>query len=444
MLHSLTLLSLLVHLTSSAASQTAYGASFSFLRWVSLFALVGFGFASWATTRRPPIRMEALNIRVAVYLGLWSLTVVGADYPLFSAYRLAAHAMIVVAGLVLLPAVLRLKDFRILLPALKIVVGVILLISYFRPAQLTSMDDPNLVRGIMGDSNALGHTAAIGCLLFLHGFVSQRGTRWGSIQAALAALAAIMLIRSGARSAVVAFLGGFVPMLIFYRARLSRYFTIAAAAGGVALLALPFLSERISEFLVKHGSSQVEETDVTISSVGASRLSLWTREWSDFIERPLLGWGFGLDSQVNMSNWDGGFSSAGVTKIDPTNDTLYTLEEGGVVGFFAYVFMMSLLFKTWIPKMTRSAFEAELRRPGYEPVAAIYEAQKAFYCLSILLVVLFEFDNTALAAGNFFAALLWVSLGLSAGLQARLMYGMRNIMPAARMPQSPAVAFPAR
>jgi hypothetical protein len=444
MLHRLTLVSLLVHLASSAVSQTIYGASFSSLRWLSLFALVGVGFATWATSRRPPVRMDAVNLRVVVYLGLWCLTVIGADYPLFSAYRLAAHAMIVISGLVLLPAVLRTKDVRLLLPALKIITGVILLVSYFRPAQLNSFDDPNLARGIMGDPNALGHTAALGCILLLHGFINQKGTRWGAMQAALAGLAVILLIRSGARSAVVAFIAGFIPLLIFYRAQLSRYVTIGAAAAIVALLTLPFLSDRINGFLVKEASSQTEETDVTLERMGASRLSLWTREWNDFLERPLLGWGFGLDSGANLSNWNGEFTATGVLQVDPTNDILYTLEGGGVVGLFAYVVMMSLMLKAGFPKAVRAALDAELRRPGYKMVKEAYETQKAFYCVSILLIVMFEFDNTALAAGNFFAALLWIGLGLSAGLHARLMYRTRDLIPNVPVQQSSAVIFNAR
>ncbi len=426
---NLTLLSLFIHLASSAATQTAYGSSFSLVRWVSLFALFGFGGLAWMNTPRLPFQMKSVNMRVAIYLGLWALTVVNADYPLFSAYRWAGHAMIVVSALVFLPAALRMTDVAKLLPALKLIVAVILLVSYFRPAQLTVFDDPGTFRGILGNSNSLGHTAALGCVLFLHGYVTRRGTRWGLLQGAMAGLAGLLLIRSGARSSVVAFVGGFLPLLMLYRSRLSRYVVIGAVAVVMALIALPFLSDRISDFLIKHTDIQVEESGLTIDRLTASRSHLWEREWEDFTERPLLGWGFGLDKNSDLSSWNGELAALGITSVDPTNDVMYALEGGGVVGLFAYAFMMSLIFKVWISRALRSMLDVQLRRPGYELLASAYEAQEAFYCVAATLIILFEVDGTALAAGNFFAALLWVSLGLSAGLDARLMYSLRSPAP---------------
>ncbi len=437
---NLTLLSLFIHLVSTALTQTAYGGSFSLLRWLSLFAVFGFGGLSWIVKAQSPLRLEAVDIRVAVYLILWSLTVVNADYPLFSSYRLGAHAMIVVSSLVFLPRVLRVTDVAKLLRALKLIVGVALLLSYFRPAQLNIFDDPNLYRGVLGNANSLGHMSAIGCLLFLHGYVTRRGTRWGLLQAAMAGLAGILLIRSGARSSVLGFAGGFLPLLMLYKSRLSRYVIIGATTVTIALMALPFLSDRIGSFAVKHTDTG---SSLTLNNVGSSRWGVWERQWEDFQERPLLGWGFGLEKNVNLSDWNGEFTALGVTTTDVTNDVLTTLQSGGVVGLFAYTFMLSLIFKIWIPASARSRLDGTSRRPGYGLLASAYEAQEAFYCLTTMLIVLFEFDSTALAAGNFFAALFWVSLGLSAVLYAMLMYSLRPPKPTPSSLRSPNAVLPA-
>ena len=421
------MISLFIHLASLAATQTAYGASFSMLRWFSLFALAGFSGLCWITSQQRPGRLESVNIRVLIYLALWGLTVISAEYPLFSGYRWFAHAMILVSSLVFLPHILRMTDASKVLLALKLIVIVILIMSYFWPAKLTVLDDPRLYRGILGNANALGHMAAVGCLLFLHGFLTQRGTRWGLLQGAMAGLAGILLIKSGARSSTVAFLAGFLVLYVLYKSHLSRYVIFGVVSVAIALVAIPDLPESIGKFVVKQGDEAHSGT--TMERLTYSRQASLESSWEGFNERPVLGWGFGLDKDTNLSGWHGEWIAVGANGRDTVNDVTYTLESGGIVGLFAYVFILALIFKAWIPGALRSMLDVRLRRSGYQLLASVYEAQKAFYCLTALLIVMFEFDNTALAAGNFFSALVWVSLGLSLGLQALLMYSLRYQTP---------------
>src|SRR5262249_37782108 len=123
MLRSLTLLCLFIHLASLAATQTAYGASFSMLRWFSLFAFTGFGALCWGTSGKKFPLLQTINTRVVIYLVLWGATVIYADYPLFSSYRWVAHAMIIVSALVFLPSVVRMTDISKLLLVLKLIVA---------------------------------------------------------------------------------------------------------------------------------------------------------------------------------------------------------------------------------------------------------------------------------------------------------------------------------
>jgi len=211
------------------------------IRWYSLFAFAGFGAIYCMTTPKNSLGLQSVNTRVLIYIALWGLTVVNADYPLFSSYRLGAHAMIVVSSLVFLPQILRITDANRLLNALKLIVAVILVVSYFQPAPRTTFDDPNLFRGILGNPNSLGHMAAIGCLIFFHGYLTSKGKWWTYLQAILAALAGLLIIRSGARSSAMACLVAFLFLYTYYKAHLSRYLVVGILSALVALAIAPSL-----------------------------------------------------------------------------------------------------------------------------------------------------------------------------------------------------------
>jgi O-antigen ligase len=434
MLRSLTLFSLLVHLVSLAATQTAYGAGFSMLRWYSLFALTSLGGLHWLTGRGQWSRSQSVEPRVVIYLCLWGLTVVNAEYVLFSGYRWAAHAMIVVSALVFLPGGIRPVEAPKALLVLKMMVAAILITSYFRPVRLTVFDNHNWYRGILGNANSMGEMAAVGCLLFLHGFLTKRSAFLRYLHAMLAGLAAFLMFQSGARSAVVAFLGGFIALYFLYSRKISRYVGFVIVATVIAIAVLPNVQQRVGAFIMKH--SDEYQSGGALASLLFSHQGVWERSWEGFKERPSLGWGFGEDSSSNLSAWNGELTALGYAQRDPVNDILYSLETGGIVGLIAYLLIATLIFEAWIPARVRSRLDVTLDRRGYEPLVEAYDVQRAYCCTTILLIVLFEFDNTALSAGNFFAALLWISLGQSLGLSRLLMHGLAGVAAAsASLPQ---------
>jgi hypothetical protein len=440
LLRNLTLLSLFVHLFASAVSQTAYGADFLMLRWFSLFALVLFGGLSWIIGGETPPQMKSVKPRVLIYFALWGLTVVNAESFLFSSYRLLSHAMVVVSALIFVPSLLRMTDASRLLLTLKVLVAVILFASYFWPAPLSRFDVINMYRGILGNSNALGHMAAIGCLLFLHGFFIQRRGLWCQLQGVMAGLAGILLIQSGARSSFLTLIAGLIVFYLLYRSELPRYVAVLAIIGALsAPIIFPGLQGDISSFVFKQSK---DEYAGTLERVMSSHRPVLERHWEGFKERPLLGWGFGLDKDSNLSRWDGSWSFAKVTGRDPVNDIMYTLESGGIVGLFSYVFLLSLIAKAWIPAAEQSMIKARLRQPGYESLSSMYETQKIFYCLVAALIVLFELDNTALSAGNFFSTLLWVSLGITLRMYSVLIHSLPRPAPIPNSLRRPTAALP--
>ncbi len=249
MSRNLTFASLFVYMVSLAATQTAYGAPFTSVRWVALAALSAFGAISWLSQGKH-LPLKNLNIRVFVYVLLWSMTVINGEYPLFSSFRLLSHAMVLVSTLVFLPQVIGLTDASKLLATLKIIVAAMLLISYFRPAPLTPFDVPTQFRGIFGNANSFGHMA-VGCLLFTHGFMTKPGTRLAQIQLVLMAVAGIMMIRSGTRSSVLALIAGLVTLFLIRGRLSSRNVLIVSAILFIALFVALTMQPSIQAFVLK-------------------------------------------------------------------------------------------------------------------------------------------------------------------------------------------------
>jgi Lipid A core - O-antigen ligase and related enzymes len=387
------------------------------MRWVSLASLSAFGLLTWVS-RDQRISLGALNLRVAVYLILWGLTVIGGVFPLFSIYRLLAHVLVVVSCLVLLPQAIQLNDGNRALIVLKALIAVTLIISWVNPAPLTSYDSANQFRGIFGNSNSLGHMAAIGCLLFMHGFLTASNRTFGKLELLLTIFCGYILIRSGARSSSVALLAGLVALFVIRKEMNTRNLL---AGWGVVLSGLILaitLQSHIVDFVFK--SRARENPKLVTQSISYSRLPTWSASWEGFKQRPLLGWGFGVDSDTDLSNWHGQFTAIGFTGRDALNDLTFTLETGGIVGCFAYFFLLAFAIKLWIPPLQAGWLSKGLQQAECEIVNSAIEAQQAFACLTVMLIVLFEFDDTALSAGSFPSVLLWTSLGFSAALRTML------------------------
>lgn len=414
----LTLLSLYIHLLSLAATQTVYGQPFSMLRWSSLAAMGIFGFLNFTMGRLHKTVPIGLVGKVALYISLWGLTVLDSDFPLFSSYRWVAHALIVAGGLVLAPAALGPRHAVWLLNGVRALVALVLVISYFAPADRTVFDDPNLYRGVLGNPNALGHLAAVGVLLFAHATLTTSVKFLRAFYIFVMIISGVLVVISGARSSMLALGAGLGSLLLFYNLRLSKWSLVGLTALSGAFLAFPDLPQTIMSIVLKREMEGYDSS--ALDKITSSRQEVWQRHLNAFQERPLLGWGFGLDKDADMTNWTGELSALGVTGRDPTNDLLYCLEMGGVVGVFAYVFILSVIRDAWPSRRERSVESASSKNGLF--TLELAHCQKCFLCIAVLLIVLFEFDNTALAAGNFFAALLWTSLGAACSLRRELRY----------------------
>jgi O-antigen ligase len=420
MLPKLTFLCLLVHLLSLAATQTAYGTRFLQLRWYSLFALFAVGFAAWISAGRRHRRMGKPEWLTLGYLSLWGVTVVGSEYPLFSSYRWLAHVMIVLSALLFMPSAVRTSNAKYLYVGLKLMAAVTLVASYAAPAPTNVFDDARFYRGAFGNANAMGHMSAMGFLLFVHGFLTrQRGSPLRLVEAVLAILSLALLAKSGARSSVLGLLGGAAVLYLLYRQLMRNWIVLAVLGLVMAVVFLPTLATGIESFLFKH--SEIGESTDRLQRLTRTRSAIWQAHFDGFCQRPILGWGFGVDSATNLTLWKGEFSALGFVGRDPINDVLYSMEMGGLIGLTAYAIILMLVIRTGEPvfmKWRRKSVSALQMDHRFAPLVDI---RNAFFCITVCLMVTFLFDNTAFAAGNLFAGCFWTCMGLTLGVNRILL-----------------------
>ena len=181
-MHRILLPTLSVYLAALAITQTVYGGRFMNARWIALgFSLLAAA-VCWALCR-PPVHIRhstRSSTIVLTYLGLTFLSVVTAENALFSGLKWVSHAAMVLLFLVFLLQSLTLRQTGHALCILKLLVAILILLSWLKPDPTISyveIDDVELFRGAFGSPNSMGQVAAIGCLLFLHGFLTRK-SRW--------------------------------------------------------------------------------------------------------------------------------------------------------------------------------------------------------------------------------------------------------------------------
>ena len=165
--------SLFFYMGSLAIALTRYGADLMNLRWFALFTVLVTSASYWAFSRQGKLyRWERNdNVIVLAYLILTFLTVIAAENPLFSGLRWASHGLMILTLLVLFKNSLTLDQAASILLFLKAVISALLLVSWLKPISPTLVKTSLLYRGAFGSSNALGQVAAVGAILYLHGFL---------------------------------------------------------------------------------------------------------------------------------------------------------------------------------------------------------------------------------------------------------------------------------
>jgi O-antigen ligase len=403
---NLVFISLVAYLSALAATQTVYGGRFMTLRWVALVALLVSSGLYWVSIRVRGRRGDQTSNILLFYLTATFLTVMSAENPLFSGFRWASHAMMLVIFLIFLRQNIALLQPQKVLLILKIIIGILLLISLVRPGAQTIYDNLQVFRGAMGNANTMGQIAVIGALLYFHSYFNQRKKWIRYLQGGLACAAAVMAWKSGSRSALITLLSGIGLLTFFYRPIMKGKIFLAILLICIMAFIFPELPRQAERFISKNQDiSTVLSERMTIS-----RESVWKASWGGFKKRPIFGWGFGADSGITRS-WNFRLTALGMVERDPVNDFLFMLEGCGVIGFLAYF----LLIYVGLKQMPTRVEILALKKGSNG--SSVLHAHAIFLTIAMSLLVLVQFDSTALSAGSFIPVILWLSVGAAGALR---------------------------
>jgi O-antigen ligase len=406
-------LSLYCYLGALAVTQTVYGSNFMNARWLTLGILViacGFYWFSAKPSFHDPSDDKS-NLLVLIYLAMIFLSILAAENPLFSGMKWISHALMLLVFLVFLRQSLKANQVNAVVLFLKGTIVTLLLASWMKPAWKVSSLDMQLYRGAFGSPNSMGQVAAIGALLLIHGALTGKIQWLRYLEACVAALALWLTWSSGARSAMIVFLTGIVLMNYFYRTRLSKKTVWITLLMAFLMVAMPDLPKSAHQVLLR-GS---ETSESFSEQIFKTRKEVWSAAWEGFQNRPFLGWGFGADGTISKE-WNVQFTALGTVSRDNVNDTMTMLESTGVVGLMAYFLLILVAFKQ-IPTWYQRRMLHQTSPISMKIDLSLYHTHAITYILAISLIVMVQFDNTALSAGNFISVALWLCVAVSGAIK---------------------------
>jgi len=409
-----TLLSLFFYIATLALALTWYGADLMNLRWLALsFVLLTSAFC-WAFSRQGKLyqREKNDNMLVLVYLILTFMSVIVAENALFSGLRWVSHGMVIFTLLVLLKNSLTTEHAARILLFLKAVIFTLLLVSWLKPLMPGVKVGPDLVvyAGAFGSSNALGQVAAVGAVLYLHGCLTDKA-RWMRLaQGGMSCLAVWLMWAAGSRSALMAFLTSLVLMYYFYPRLVHGKVVLVVLLVTALMIAFSWVPGKIQQVVLR-SSNPVQNVSEQLL---VTRKSVWEASWAGFQKRPLLGWGFGATSGI-PKDWKVELKALGTIQRDAINDTLFVLEGTGVVGLVAYALLVVFTLRQMPTKKERRLL-GRIHSPPFRFGAfdfSIYHLHAVAFILAVSLLLMVQFDNTALSAGNFVSVTLWLCVTLA-------------------------------
>ena len=420
-IRNIVFISLLGYLGTLAVTQTAYGERFMNLRWVALSVLLvasGWYWLNIRQKRQSGISLDKSSAVLLVYLLSTFLTVVFAENPLFSGFRWASHAMMLIVFSIFLRQIMTFIQIEKILLLLKVIIGGLLLLSLLKPAPQTIYNSLQVSSGAFGNANNLGQVAAIGVLIYLHSYLIGKNKRVRYLEAVLACVSMGMVWWSGSRSATIMLVTGIGLITFFYRQKVKGKFWGIIFLIILLVFVFPALPHKVKRFISKSGDPSTR----FVTQITKSREEVWSSAWEGFKSRPLSGWGFGADSSITK-NWAIKLTSLGTVERDAVNDMLFMLEGCGVIGFGAYLL---LVYISWKQKLTSRQISI-LRQKNYgrlnlkEKYLFLNHTHAIMFTLAMSLLVLFQFDNTALSAGNFISVMLWLSVGAAGALRKEVL-----------------------
>jgi len=412
----LTWLSLLGYLIVLAFTQTAYNQAFMNARWIMLGMLAASSTADMMlVTMRGRFRLGLGNTQIlAVYLLATFSTVIYAENWIFSGMRWTSHAAMLVVLVLLLPQIINFKQIQMVLFFLKYLMAALVVVSWLFPAPKTILDSGTLYRGIMGNANTMGHIAFIAAFLFLQSFLTSKAPHTRFFNGVFAVAAIITVWESGARSSMIAFSIGVLLLFYYYRKEMTRFILIGILLGSMVTVTFPKLPQELFHFAQKS-----QEISASFDAT-KSRMPVWSAAYQGFKKRPLLGWGFGADSDI-PKEWEIKMTALGIVERDAVNDFLFMLEGSGIVGLGAYLLLIFVVIRQRPGKLQTSILRNFSRvRDESSGILTLHHAHAVCFILPVCLLFLNQFDNSALSAGNLISVTMWLCVGCATMLRREI------------------------
>ena len=210
-----------------------------------------------------------------------------------------------------------------------------------RGRETTVSQDPNNVGAVL----ALGLVAAAGIA-----YGRKRAGRFARLAIFLVfAFISVAVVRTGSRGAIVSLAVGLTVLILRRGSAWVRFRNVLLVLTGLAVLAVMVSSSEVS--------SQRWESTLEGGSL-AGREKMYPIELQMFLERPLVGWGCGVNN-----------TELGRRLGQPPRDThttyLWVLTEDGLLGGIPYFFALFLC--------VRSAWRARRSAYGLVPLALVAE-----------------------------------------------------------------------
>jgi len=420
-MNSIVFVCLIGYLGTLAATQTVYGWGFMNLRWIALLVLVAVSGLSWLIMRSQKglkLFLDKSSIILLVYFLVTFSTVIEAENPLFSGLRWSSHTMMLTIFLVFIRQNLTFNQVQKIQVVLKIIIAVLLFLSLLNPAPQTIYDSLQVFRGAMGNANTMGQIAAIGTIIYFHSFLTRRGKWLRYLEFFLVCISMAVLWWTGSRSALITVITGIGLIIVFYRQMVrNKMFWIIYLICLVSLIS-PTLPYKVKQFIYK----SEDPSSKFMIQMTKSRSEIWSAAWEGFKSRPVYGWGFGADSEITK-DWTIRLTALGTVKRDAVNDFLFMLEGCGVIGLGAYLLLIYIALKQRLTRRQVLTLEKinYKRLDPKEYYLTVSHIHAIMFILAISLLVLVQFDNTALSAGNFISVVIWLSVASAGSLRKEVL-----------------------
>ena len=178
--------------------------------------------------------------------------------------------------------------------------------------------------GIMRNSNGLGLYLVLFALpLALYCLETATRSRHRQIHLATSAVAVLLVIRCGSRTAAAAAL---LMMAVGFwrweRFNGRRVQAVKLLVIGGAVMTIPYLTPKIESFIYKYPNAR---------SLFESRTPYWDATYQAFLERPWVGAGFGLQASEGESRL-GFATNNSLRRAEQGSSILGLLEEVGILG----------------------------------------------------------------------------------------------------------------